>query len=188
MPDLSPSRVASFEGAWAMVFLSTLASGVCTVWVFALMSNSRTGVFSGTNPLELVFVSALLGAMVAAPIGMVSGTICAPFLTNRPKRAVVWTIAGCSFAGPLSAPFIGLGSALAVVALQVVASLVLFVKFPNTSRQVMAGILCGGCGYSLAGLDRAKTTVCPECGEALPVDGVAPASHARRHPIGEEEG
>ena len=169
MSDLAPSRLVSFEAAWAIVFLCTIASGVSTVWVFALMSNSPSGVFSGTHPLEGLFVSALLGAMVASILGMISGTICAPFLTNRPKGAVIWTIAGCSLvAGPVSAPFIGLGSAGAVVVSQVIASLVLFVRFPNTSSQVMAGFLCAGCGYPLSGLDRAKTTVCPECGGAIP--------------------
>lgn len=168
MPDLAPSRLASFEGAWAIVFLSTLASGVCTVWVWALMSGSPAGFLSGTNPLEIMLVSAIVGAVVAAPLGVFSGTICAPFLTNRPKRTVAWTIAVCSFAaGPLTAPFIGLGSAVAVVVVQVLASLVLFVRFPNETRAVMAGRLCVGCGYSLTGLDCAKTTVCPECGEAL---------------------
>jgi predicted RNA-binding Zn-ribbon protein involved in translation (DUF1610 family) len=174
MPQPQGSLYASFAFVWATIFLSTIVSGVLAVASLLLVAQSRGGVL--LMPVNAGFgqvlgLSALLGIALGAPVGAVSGAICAPALVRRSKTAVFWTMLLVSvIVGPLTSPIFHVFAAGLVLVAQGIATIILCFVLEDVSEDIADGTRCAGCGYFLAGLDRLRTGVCPECGEALPAE------------------
>jgi hypothetical protein len=111
------------------------------------------------------------------PIGAFSATVCAGIIRHRSlKHTLPLFFLLTVVAGVVSAPVMAmyfpvsllLGPVMIVVA-QVLASFVALSVKPDPGLVALERAdACANCLYLLTGLDREKTTVCPECGEALP--------------------
>jgi hypothetical protein len=185
MTGESSLHPSGFWSAWRIVFFSTIASGALaslTLMIAWLVAHHGAGWFAEAPNAQEIMGVAIYASLCATAGGMVSATICAPLLMRKPRRRVLRNIAITSLiVGVLFSPLF-IFSVVPVLIAQVIVSGVMCLDDEKVGSSV-----CAKCGYSLDGLDRAKTTVCPECGEALLSCGVAPASHAPRHPIGEEK-
>jgi FtsH-binding integral membrane protein len=182
-----------YRRAWWGVFLTSLAAtAVDAAIVFAIYIGLNTRDIPADILRDLVFMG-----LIVVPASAVGATICAKIIRLRPlKQTLPMFFLLVAIAGFLSIPV-----SLLILPARIVVPPVMVVSAQLAASAIALSVrrdprivamerpgLCGGCGYSLAGLHRAKTTVCPECGEALPANGVAPASHTPRHPIGEQNG
>jgi len=169
MDEAARRNALAFTRSWCVVFLATVASGVLACWSLVAASYLvRLGgpAFNTSMPISR---GVMMGAVLGAPVGAVSATVCAPFLMRRPRRTVFWSIVLVSLIiGPLTSPIFHIFSAGLVLIAQVLTSVIIF-STGETDRVSGLEESCLDCGYSLEGLDRAKASVCPECGAALPV-------------------
>lgn len=155
-----PAKPAGYLAAWLVVFASTIVSGVLACASLGMFW--RGFGWSGRDIVQLVSASVVFGPLVAAPVGVVSATLCCFTLKFTPTRRVIRLILVPSvIVGVVSAPFVNVYSAGFVVIAQVIVSLL--VRVPEDADAHDPNV-CAECGYSLIGMDRAKTTVCPECG------------------------
>jgi hypothetical protein len=172
MAEPAQPKLKGFARAWLVVFAATLVTGVAACWSRLLASHLAllySPTFNTTPPtLQAIMQGALTGVIIAAPVGVVSATICAPLLLRRPAQSLFATITLVSMVvGILASPCFHIFSAVLVVAAQVVTSVILFKKHDGDSANLRRTKFCANCKYSLRGLDRAQTDVCPECGAGL---------------------
>jgi hypothetical protein len=181
--------MSAYERAWWGVFLTTIAAGPVSAFVVLLIQRVQGANASPWGSLSATWlVVSAYAAIASAIVGSVGATICAGIIRRRRlQRTLPFLFLATVVAE--SGAFIllwihGVGmlvfGPILIVVVQVIASFL--VRGRRHAVWTASESQCASCGYSLVGLDRAKTTVCPECGEALPVNGVAPASHAPRHP------
>lgn len=169
-------HITAYERAWWGIFLTTIAAGPVSVFVVLVvqrMTGSRAsawGIMFGT----WVVFSAY--AMIASAIvGAVGATICAGIVRRRPLHRSLPFLFLATVVAESSAFILlwlhGVGmfvlGPILIVVVQMAASF--FVRGRRYVVWTASESQCASCGYSLAGLEPTKTSVCPECGEALPV-------------------
>jgi hypothetical protein len=166
--------LSPYERAWWGVFFTTAVACpaiVIVLWIIASMNGGGFILRGNTVVLGLI-----VPMLVAIPIGAFSATVCAGIIRLRSlNQTLPLFFLLTVVAGVVGAPFmvlvfpvtLVLGPVMIVVA-QVLASFVALSLKPDPRLVAMEMTgQCAHCGYSLAGLDRAKTEVCPECGAAL---------------------
>lgn len=161
-------RITGYWRAWWIVFFSTIVSGMLAcASLFTVSSIQVPGQgppgFAGVA--QIAMLSVLFGGIVAVPVGVLSATACAFVLQYTPVRRIVLPILLTSVVvGVITAPVFIVFSAIGVLIAQFIASVL--IGGQEMDRDGIDRMQCE-CGYSLLGLDRSKTSVCPECGEPI---------------------
>ncbi len=169
-PPLSP-----YDRAWWGVFFTTAVACpaiVIVLWIIASMNGGGFILRGNTVVLGLI-----VPILVAIPIGMFSATVCAGIIRLRSlNQTLPLFFLLTVVAGVVSAPMIAMffpvslvvGPVMIVVA-QVLASFAALTLKPDPRLVALERAeACANCLYLLTGLDRSKTSVCPECGAGLP--------------------
>lgn len=166
-----PAPLAGYAKAWLIVFAATVVSDVLAYWSVMIVWSASRG-WSRAIPSLSSFRAALhmtvFAILFAGLAGLISATICALLLRSTPTRRIVWPIFVSSVVvGVLTAPVFQIYSALMVIIAQIFVSIMLGAPESDDEIKPVDDEVCQECLYSLAGLDRSRTDVCPECGVAL---------------------
>lgn len=162
MGDRQRAKPAGYLAGWIIVLLSTLISCACATASLGLIWEW------GELPSFVEFAHAVLkgSILMGALAGIVSATICGFMVRHTPPGRIVLPILIPSVVvGVLTAPIFVLGSAVCIVMTQVLVAGVLGGRDEPPRRGDPTR--CAACRYSLDGLDRATSPVCPECGRRL---------------------
>lgn len=163
------ARPAGYLVGWIIVLASAIAGSACAAASFILVWQDA-GAVSSPSPSPREFLLGMLrgGVLMGAPAGVLSATICAFMVRHTPPGRIVLPILIPSvIVGVLTGPIFILGSSVCILLAQLVAAGALGGRDEPPRRADPTH--CARCRYSLVGLDRAKASVCPECGAALPV-------------------